>query len=107
MFNEWFGNTTALLPVENSTASRYTEVLQRLLGLKDCRYTSVLHENNHESRALMNQTQISPLEASCDTSTLDFRLSEERILANEVAWDALEAVVTNACMANSTKCKWE
>eukprot|EP00798_Chlamydomonas_sp_ICE-L_P020870 gene20870-27711_t len=104
MVHERFGNTTALLPVENLSASSYTEVVQGLLGLRGCRFTTVLHENKNGSGTLRNQIPGSPLEASCETSTVDFRLSEERVEANIVAWDALEEAASAGCHARRILC---
>lgn len=85
-----FPNTTMELPLEDMTADTYNAILHRLLGVRGCTYTGVVHDNRKGGYSAHLANKV-PLEGECDASAASFRLSDEEKARNSRAWERLKA----------------
>mmetsp|Transcript_26623 Transcript_26623/g.68380 ORF Transcript_26623/g.68380 Transcript_26623/m.68380 type:complete len:306 (+) Transcript_26623:207-1124(+) len=89
-FHESFPDTTAELALEDMSADTYNDVLHRLLGVRGCTYTGVVHDNRKGGYSAHLANKV-PLEGECDASAASFRLSDEEKARNSRAWERLKA----------------
>jgi hypothetical protein len=89
IFHERFNTTSRMLAVEDSSVENYNEALSGLLGVKGCKYDSILHENN--DGGYTRGPPKSTLLGTCDTSAVNFTLTPAHIHHNEETWVKLFA----------------
>jgi len=82
-----FSNTTALLPVESLTVDTYNNILQGMLGVRGCRFSSIIHDNANGRYKADNTTDV--IEGTCNLSQVDFRLDEHTLRRHAALWAAL------------------